>query len=143
MIRGGAFPEEDRLEIGRRRRGQGVVPERRALEAELGYGFGLFADRWTTTPELGFGLTDTGRKVTLGWRLAEQRQTGLAFGFDVEGTRHEDAPGAAGHRLSLSLGWNLKSTGAERFEIQLERSRTEPASNAAKHRVGISLTAAW
>ena len=63
--------------------------EHRALEAKLGYGFALFEGRYTGTPELGLGLTDASRETVLGWRLAEETRSGLAFGLDVEAARRE------------------------------------------------------
>ena len=41
----------------------------RRLELKLGYGFSAFGDRFTWTPEVGVGLSDTGRDYSLGWRL--------------------------------------------------------------------------
>ena len=38
-------------------------------EVKLRYGFSAFADRFTATPELGLGLSDSGRDYSLGWRL--------------------------------------------------------------------------
>ena len=44
-------------------------PESR-LEGELGYGLALFGDRFTGTPNVGFGLTGAGaRDYRIGWRL--------------------------------------------------------------------------
>ena len=119
--------------------------ERRALEARLGYGFALFDDRWTGTPELGLGLTDAGREAVLGWRLAEERRTGLAFGLDVEAARQEHLRGdaAATHRLGLGLGWRLEGAGAGGFEVRFEGSRLEPANDGTEHRVGVTLNARW
>ena len=37
----------------------------RRLEGELGYGLGLFGDRFTGTPNIGFGLSDGARD----WRI--------------------------------------------------------------------------
>ena len=58
--------------------GAGALLERPTLaglgaeteEARLGYGLGVFEGRYTATPELGLGLSDTDREVRLGWRLA-------------------------------------------------------------------------
>ena len=113
------------------------------MEAKFGYGFALFDDRWTGTPEIGLGTTDTGRKVVLGWRLAEETRTGLAFGLDIEGARRESARGAAEHRLGLGFGWRLEGAGAGNFEIRLEGSRLEAANDDAEHRVELGLTARW
>ena len=124
----------------------GSVLERRMLEAKAGYGFALFDGRYTGTPELGFGMTDAVREVVLGWRLAEETRTGLAFGLDVEGARQESVDdGAAGHRLTLGFGWRLEGAGAERFELRFEGSRIEAANDGEipEQRLGLSLTARW
>ena len=42
----------------------------RGLTAEAGYGMALFGDRFTGTPNLGFGMSDGGaRDYRIGWRL--------------------------------------------------------------------------
>ena len=85
-------------------------PRGRRLEARLRYGLGVFDDRWTMTPELGLGLSDTGREYSLGWRLTERVVAGLAFELGLEGTRRESADEAAGpeHGLGAGLGWRLE-----------------------------------
>ena len=121
----------------------GSALNRRTLEAKAGYGFALFDGRYTGTPEFGLGLTDTGREVVLGWRLAEEKRTGLAFGLDVEGTRRESGDADPVHRLGLGLGWRLEGAGAGTFQVRLEGSRLEPANDTAEHRVGLTLNARW
>ena len=59
----------------------------RRFEAELGYGFGVLDEGWTAIPELGLGLSDTGRELRAGWRLVEEVSRGLALELAVEGTR--------------------------------------------------------
>ena len=49
--------------------GSGGFEAARGLQGELGYGLGLFGDRFTGTPNLGFGLSDSARDYRLGWRL--------------------------------------------------------------------------
>ena len=39
-----------------------------------GYGIALFGGGFTGTPNLGFGLSDTGRDYRLGWRLTSARR---------------------------------------------------------------------
>ena len=39
------------------------------LNAEAGYGMALFGDRFTGTPNVGFGSTDGARDYRIGWRL--------------------------------------------------------------------------
>ena len=48
---------------------------RQRFEARLSYGFPAFGHRFTATPEIAVGLSDTGRDYGLGWRLttAESR----------------------------------------------------------------------
>ena len=68
-------------------------PDRRHLKLKLGYGVAAFGDRFTSTPELGLGLTDAGREVSLGWRLARDRQSGDSGSAELllEGRRRESA----------------------------------------------------
>ena len=47
--------------------------QRRRLEVRLDYGASAFGDRFTSTPEIGFGLTDTGREYSFGWRFGLAR----------------------------------------------------------------------
>ena len=119
------------------------APERRHLEAKLGYGLALFDGRYTGTPELGLGLSDASREYRLGWRLAEARRSGLVFGLDVEGARRERAAGEAEHRLGLGLGWRLEGAGTERFELRLEAVRLDGANDDAGHRLGVRMSARW
>ena len=88
-------------------------------------------------------MTDAGREMVLGWRLAQVRSAGLAFGLELEGARQKIANdgGTAGHRLGLGLGWRLESAGAERFEVRLEGSRLQSASDDTDHRIGLTLNA--
>ena len=67
--------------------------DRRHLKLKLGYGLAAFGDRFTSTPELGLGLTDAGREVSLGWRLARDRQSGDSGSAELllEGRRRESA----------------------------------------------------
>ena len=67
--------------------------DRRRLELTLGYGFAAFGDRFTSVPELGFGMSEGHREYSLGWRLKRDLRPGdigsLEFGF--EGRRREAA----------------------------------------------------
>ena len=60
----------------------------RRLELRFGYGFSAVGDRFTSTPELGLGLSSGNREYTLGWRLNLQGGPG-ALEFRLEGTRRE------------------------------------------------------
>ena len=123
-------------------------PDRRHLEAKLGYGFALFDGRYTGTPVLGFGLSDTERETTLGWRLGEVRREGLAFALDVEAAQQERAAGGGepGHRLALGLGWRLEGAQPQdaAFALRLEGSRHVAANDGEpENRMGLRMTARW
>ena len=85
------------------------APQSRRLDARLGYGFPLLGDRLIGTPELGLGLSDTGRDYSLGWRLAPARSQRAGFDLRLEGTRREAANDdrAPEHELRLrgALRW--------------------------------------
>ena len=57
----------------------------------MGYGFGVFGERFTTTPEAGLGLSGGHREYTLGWRLGLARGGPVSLGLELEGTRREAA----------------------------------------------------
>ena len=133
----GLGAEEDEGPLGRR------------LDARLGYGLGVFDDRWTATPELGLGLSDTGRELRLGWRLTERVAAGLAFELGVEGTRRESADGHANpeYGLEVGLGWRLVGARASHaaFEMRLQAARREAANDnrAPEDTIMLELTARW
>ena len=122
---------------------------RRRLEAKLGYGLAAFGGRYTITPEIGFGLSETEREYIHSWRLAEARGAGLVFGLDVEGVRRESVTGGGGpeHRLGFGLGWRLEGPRAKdaAFEVRFEGSRRGAANDNQEpdNRIGFRLTARW
>ena len=65
--------------------------DRRRLEVKLGYGFSAFGDRFTATPALGLGLSDSGRDYSLGWRLGLARGGANSLELKLEATRREPA----------------------------------------------------
>ena len=74
----------------------GLLAQRR-LEVRFGYGFGAFGDRFASTPELGFGLSEAARDYRLGWRLSREAGAG-SLDLSLESTRTEPAnENAAGH----------------------------------------------
>ena len=119
----------------------------RRLDARLGYGFGVFEQRYTAIPELGLGLSDTSRELRLGWRLAERVSSGLAFELGVEGRRREAVDGATGadHDLTVGAGWRLTARGTDSFELRLEAGRHDAANDDAEpeHSIGARLDARW
>ncbi|MDE0201872.1 MAG: hypothetical protein OXK73_05490 [Rhodospirillaceae bacterium] len=120
-------------------------PDRRRLEARLGYGFALFGGGWMGVPEVGLGLTETGREYIHAWRLLETRDAGLVFGLDVEGARWESAVDETEpeHRVGLGLGWELVGARREDLELRFEASRLLPANDNPESRIGVKLTARW
>ena len=136
----GIGAEEDEGPLGRR------------LDARLGYGLGVFDDRWTATPELGLGLADSGTELRLGWRLTERVAAGLAFELGVEATRRESVDGVDGaanpeHGLGVGLGWRLKGerAGHAAFEMRIEAARRDIANDdrAPADTIGFKATARW
>ena len=129
--------------------GEGSDLERRALEARLGYGFALFAHRYTGVPEVGLGLTESHREVVVGWRLEEVPGTGLVFGLGIEGRRREPLEGDAGaeRRLVGSLGWRLGHVrrGDEELEVEVEATLREDRSDdrGAEQTIGVRLRVHW
>ena len=66
-------------------------PESR-LEGELGYGLPLLGDRFTGTPNVGFGLTGAGaRDYRIGWRLTSAVSGDPGFEVTLDATRRETA----------------------------------------------------
>ena len=63
----------------------------RRLEGRIGYGLPVFGGRFTGTPEIGFGLSDSGRDYSLGWRLTREGRDAGSFEFALEATRRESA----------------------------------------------------
>ena len=81
----------------------------RRLELEMGYGFGVFGDRFTATPQAALALSDRHREVRLGWRLGLARSGPVSMELGLTGTRREAAndDGAPEHGVMLrgSMRW--------------------------------------
>ena len=70
----------------------GAFEAGRGLQAEAGYGMALFGDRFTGTPNLGFGLADGGaRDWRLGWRLTSAVEGDPGFEVSLDAIRREAA----------------------------------------------------
>ena len=61
------------------------------LEGRVGYGLAVYGDRFTGTPELGYGRSDSGRDLSLGWRLTREGREAGSFEASLETTRRETA----------------------------------------------------
>ena len=78
----------------------------RRLDIKLGYGFAAGGGRFASIPEIGFGLSDTGRDFSLGCRLAGDRSGGGgAFQLSAEARRYETDGGnrPPEHRIGVRL----------------------------------------
>ena len=80
------------------------------LEARFGYGFPAWGGRFASVPEIGPGLSGTGREYILGWRLKDDGSRGSGrFQLSTEARRIETAGGGgpAEHRIGarLSARW--------------------------------------
>ena len=92
--------------------GSEFEPESR-LEGELGYGLPLLDDRFTGTPNVGFGLTGAGaRDYRVGWRLTSALEGDPGFEVHLDATRKEPA-NRNGARAPVEHGAMLR--GAIRF----------------------------
>ena len=83
----------------------------RRLELKFGYGLPAFGDRFTWTPEVGIGLSDTGRDYTLGWRLVRggSDSGGVPLELSFEARRRESANDDTPpeHEVGLRLTWRF------------------------------------
>ena len=79
--------------------------DRRRLEMKLGYGFAAFGDRFTSVPELGFGMSERHREYSLGWRLKRDPRPGEigSLEFPFEGRRREAANDNTGAKPEHSV----------------------------------------
>ena len=69
--------------------GSGDDLANRRLELRLGYGFSALGERFTSTPELGLGLSNGHREYSLGWRLGLTQGGTNALELRIEATRSE------------------------------------------------------
>ena len=121
----------------------------RRLEATVGYGLPLFGDGFVGSPELGFGLDDASREVSLGWRLAEARSSGLVFGLDIVAARRESLldEGGSERRYGVGFGWRLAGAPARgvAMDLRVEGARHESENGDAQpdHQAGLRLNVRW
>ena len=79
----------------------GAQPSSR-FDAEAGYGMALLGDRFTGTPNVGFGLSETAREYRMGWRLTSAVRGDPGFELSLDATRQESAgDGDAEHGVVL------------------------------------------
>ncbi len=94
-----AMPEASRLAAN-----DNAAPSGR-LDAEVGYGMAVLGGRFTGTPNLGFGVSDTAREYRMGWRLAS-----VASGFELslDATRRETPDGDGPPEHGVMLGGTVR-----------------------------------
>ena len=71
--------------------GDGDTLAQRGFEIRLGYGLAAFGDRFTSRPELGFGVSNGKRDYRVGWRLMREGQYGGSFGLSLGASLREGA----------------------------------------------------
>ena len=88
------------------------------LDAELGYGMGVFGGGFIATPHVGFGLSDTAREVRLGWRLGPAGggasgsiSTPPGAKATCRSTGSASAPARAGERQANSVKDSRRKSG--------------------------------
>ena len=115
----------------------------RDLKARVGYGFGVFGDRWTAVPEFEHGRSESDRTYRLGGRLVEGAASDPAFNAGLEVTRHEQADAAEPeHGVALRLGWGKRVAPDLVFDAGLEVTRREQA-DATDPEHGVALGFDW
>ena len=119
----------------------------RRLAADLGYGFAMFGGRYTGTPVVGLRLSEDGRETVLGWSLAESQESGLVFGLDVAGRRHESGGGEPGHSFGGGFGWQRaggRRSSEPGFGVRFEGERlAADRDGEPEHRFGVQMMARW
>ena len=83
----------------------------RGLQGEIGYGLSAFGDRFTGTPNLGFGFSDSAREYRMGWRLTSAVRGDPGFEVNLDATRREavndngNVPPEHGVMLRAAIRW--------------------------------------
>ena len=77
--------------------------QHRQLDLRLGYGFSAFGDRFTSTPELGLGLSSGQQEMSLGWRLNLDGGGANSVGLRLEATRREHTDDNASLEYEIGL----------------------------------------
>ena len=77
--------------------------QQRQLDLRLGYGFSAFGDRFTSTPELGLGLSNGQQEMSLGWRLNLDGGGAISLGLQLEATRREHTDDNASLEYAVGL----------------------------------------
>ena len=79
----------------------GDAPLSRRLDAEVGYGLPVFGGGFTSTPNVGMGLSDTARELRMGWRLAPA--DGGDFELHLDASRRDSVGDVPEHRIGFGF----------------------------------------
>ena len=83
----------------------GAFEPAQGLQGEMGYGLALFGDRFTGTPNLGFGMSDGGaRDYRIGWRLTSAVPNASGFEVNLDAIRSEPAGGSEADNALMLRG---------------------------------------
>ena len=78
------------------------------LEVQLGYGLSVFGNRFTLTPELGLGFSNTGRDYRIGWNLKRPGDgDALDLSFDLTRRENTNDGGAPEHGVRFGVNTRL------------------------------------
>ncbi|MDE2914168.1 MAG: hypothetical protein OXL68_14730 [Paracoccaceae bacterium] len=85
--------------------------ESQSLEVRFGYGLAAFEDRFTSTPEIGFGMSNSRREYNLGWRLRQAQSSASALKFAMEASQREsvndNGTGGSGAKPEHTAGFRV------------------------------------
>ena len=108
---GAASSGVDRLWSARDARGltpEGEFEAEQRWEGEMGYGLALFGDRFTGTPNLGAGFSETARAWRAGWRLTSVVPNDPGFEVNLDATRKEAVGGTAPPEHGVTLKGTIR-----------------------------------
>ncbi len=103
------FARETMAGLSANDNGFGDTGDAGQLSGEIGYGLGVFGDRFTGTANLGVGIPDGGgRDVRVGWHLSPEANAGLDIDASLDVTRSEPANGNEPPRHGIALTGTIR-----------------------------------
>ena len=83
------------------------------LDTEFGYGLPVLGNRFTGTPNVGFGLSEAARDYRIGWRLTPAATNASGFEVNLDAVRRESTWGRISPELKDRKGatsWRRSSS---------------------------------
>ena len=125
--------------------------ERRRLEVKLDYGFGAFGNRFTATPEVGFGMSASHRDYSLVWRFVRDRRgrrhlvAGVLAGGAAARERQRPRIGVRGQAQSPSTasGSGSGRPGRRRWRVRAPHPGAGRAASYARVTFQSTLPTMW